>query len=152
MKRNPSTMNTAAIILKGPKSLPRKTKSASALIGIPNTVPKEINKGYVRAIPKLSRKLKMSARNPVPQRNSHGMSPQSISSYLVKWKTTMIGHKINKSRTPRQDRKRETWDPVAFPTTLLNNTWNKHESTIIIMNCHLVEMGKKVACCCCCMG
>ena len=80
MNRKPMTIYDAANILKPPNAEPRKKKSVKALIGIPRTVPREINKGYVKAMPKLIKKLKIIPRNACPQRYFHGIFLQVRSS------------------------------------------------------------------------
>ena len=74
------TIYDAATILKPPNAEPRKRKSVKALIGIPRTVPREINKGYVKAMPKLIKKLKIIPRNAFPKRYFHGIFLQVRSS------------------------------------------------------------------------
>ncbi len=57
MIRNPTITRTEPPIFKLLKFVPRKTKSTTALSGMPSTVPRAMKRGNVTAIPKLIRKL-----------------------------------------------------------------------------------------------
>ncbi len=74
MSKNPPIMRSAAVNFQLRKSTPRKTVSTTALMGIPRTVPRDMKRGKVYAIPKLMLKLKATPRAELAQRYPQGMS------------------------------------------------------------------------------
>ena len=78
------------------------------LIGIPRTVPSDMNRGYVYAIPKLIEKLKTTESAELVQMNPHGiLVPRS--STLVKCRVSTTGQRQRVLKRPREERKRDIW-------------------------------------------
>ncbi len=74
---------------------------------MPISVPMEINKGNVYAIPKLMLKLNRMPRAELMQRYIHGTF--SISSTFSKCRASGIGHKKSVLNRPMEERKRAIW-------------------------------------------
>ena len=91
------------------KRLPFRTnKSTTPLIGIPRTVPRDMNRGYVYAMPKLIEKLNTRERAELVQMKPHGIVTLR-SSTLVRCRVRTIGQKKRVLNRPREERKRDIW-------------------------------------------
>lgn len=99
-------IRSLAVNFHGAKGMWRMTRSTTALMGMPSTVPSEIKIGKVNAIPKLMKKLKTNPSIAVLNTNAHGISTAVRLSTPVKWRVRTIGQKATRLNTPRVLRNR----------------------------------------------
>lgn len=127
-----------------------KNKHIPAFRGIPNIIEIDMNSGYVKAIPKLTKKLNtahmkhmikdkkptIKESNSKPQyvpsdneadavKSGHGISAALKFSTPVKYRMIKIVHSKVALLKPRSDRNKETFPSEALPTIFLKITYGK---------------------------
>ena len=115
MRRKPPTIKSLAVNFHPVKGMRRMTRSTTALMGIPKTVPSEMKIGKVNAIPKLMKKLKTKPSIAELNTNAHGIGTAVRLSTPVKWRMRIMGQKATVLNNPRVLRKRPIWYTVASP-------------------------------------